>query len=67
MLYLSLVVYLVKVFAIATAFLELTFCPFTSTFGACRLSLIIFKHKKIPLVFQMFEFPKRCAQINFQM
>ena len=36
-----IVVYLVKVFVIATAFQEFTFivnyCPFTSAFGACSL------------------------------
>ena len=51
-----IVVYLVKVFAITTAFQDLAFimkyCPFVSPFGPRILSSIIYKLKKIPRIFQ---------------
>ena len=64
------VYYLVKVFAIATAFKDdftfiVKYCPFTSTFGACSLSPISSKQKMIPLEFQTHDYPKRYAQNNF--
>ena len=62
-----IVVYLVKVSAIDTAFQEFIFimkyCPFMSTFCAHSLSSISFKNKKILLGFQTYKYPKRCAQM----
>ena len=51
-----IVVYLVKMFAIAAAFQEFAFiikwCPFVSTFGARILTSRSYTQKKIPLVFR---------------
>ena len=56
-------------FTTATAFQEFAFivkyCPFTSTVGAHSLFLINYKQKKNSLVFRTYDYPKRCAQINF--
>ena len=41
------------------------YCHLTSTFAAGSLSSIGYKQKKILLVFRKYEYPKRCAQINF--
>ena len=64
-----IVVYLVKVFAIAVAFQKFLFivkcCSVTSVFGAHSLSSISYRQKNIPLVFRAFEYLKRCIQINF--
>ena len=38
-------------------------CAFTYTFGACSLSSISYKQKKILLTFRTYEYPKNCAQI----
>ena len=60
-----IMVYFVKVFAIATTFQKFTFivryCPFPSAFGAR-----VFKQrkKKISRVFRTYEYQNRCAQIN---
>ena len=64
-----IVVYFVKVIAIATTFQEFIFivkyCPFTFTFGARSLSSIRYKQKKILLVFRTYAYPNRCAKMKF--
>ena len=56
----DIVEYSVKVFTFIVKY-----CSFTSSFGARSLSVISYTRKTILLVFQAFEYPKRCSQINF--
>ena len=56
-------------FVIDIAFQEFGFIvkryPCTSKLGARSPSSISYKQKKIPLIFQSYEYQKRCAHIKF--
>ena len=43
-------------YSISVVHILMKYCPFTPIYGACSLSSLIFKEKKIPLVFQTYEY-----------